>query len=61
MTQDEQTEIRRTNIEKLMMGLNSSLSESHRKQYLAGHIDTLESVGEIDDEIHEVLYTEYVG
>ena len=50
----------RSTIEKLMLELPSDKTESERRMYLAGVIDTMEDVGYIPKEMHLPLYSEFV-
>ena len=50
----------RDKIEKLMLELPSDRTDSERRMYLAGVIDTLLDVGQITPDIHTVIYAEFV-
>lgn len=52
-------ELARTNIEKIMMLLPRKRTDTERKMYLAGMIDTYAQLEVISDVNRGVLYTEF--
>jgi len=49
----------RTNIEKIMMSLPSERTETERRMYLAGVIDTWGQMEVVSEETRGNLYTEF--
>jgi hypothetical protein len=49
----------RTDIEKVMMGLDPGLSEKDHRIYLGGYIDRMFAEGSIDWTDRNILYLEY--
>ena len=48
-----------THIEKIMLTLNPAISETERRQYLAGYIDCLGDQNQISPETRNELYGLY--
>lgn len=48
-----------TEIEKVMVQLSNDQTRTGQKCYLAGVVDTWESLGVIDETVREVLYCTY--
>lgn len=59
MKMQSELEACRSEIEKVMLDINSERTEVERRMYLAGYIDCLLIKGIIIIEIREILYAEY--
>lgn len=49
----------RTHLEKLMVQLPSTLTETERRTYLAGYVDCLGDNNHVSEEERQILYGEY--
>ena len=52
-------EVARDNVEKVMLGLPAERTETERRMYLAGVIDTYQQLEVISEETRGILYTEF--
>ena len=56
---DNQIEIWRGRIEKVMIQLNPNQTQQEHREYLKGYIDSLHDTGQISELERETLYMEY--
>lgn len=57
--QQNELEAGRSEIEKIMLGLPPSRTDTERRMYLAGFIDCLHSRGDLSPDVRDTLYAEY--
>jgi hypothetical protein len=61
MNRERTVESQRTEIEKMMMGLDPKRTEMERRMYIGGFLDASAHYGIINEEVRGILYAEFVG